>query len=80
MSATLVRPVQALAAIPGITGEQAQSLVQHGITRLEDLLEAEAADLAPFPDLAPYAGAILEAARAEAVKRTISIGDTPVSG
>jgi N utilization substance protein A len=72
--------VQALAAIPGITEAQAQSLVQHGITRLEDLLEAEPDDLAPFADLASDAAAILEAAKTEATKRTISIGDTPVSG
>ena len=34
--------VETLAAIPGITREQADVLVHHGLTRLEDLLQAEA--------------------------------------
>jgi N utilization substance protein A len=72
--------VQALAGIPGITQAQADSLVHHGMTRLEDLLEAEQADLESIPDLAEHAGAILEAAKAEAARRTISISDATVSG
>src|SRR5499426_3804357 len=38
--------VESLAAIPGISREQADVLVHHGITRLEDLLQAEVSDLA----------------------------------
>jgi hypothetical protein len=37
--------VAQIAAIPGITREQADALVHAGITRLEDLLSAEAGDL-----------------------------------
>lgn len=70
--------VEALAAIPGIGHEQANALVRHGLTRLEDLLQADAADLAEIPGLADRAETILEAARAEAARRTIRVGE-PVS-
>jgi predicted RecB family nuclease len=38
--------VQAIAAIPGVTPEQADVLVHHGFTSLTDLLQAEQSDLA----------------------------------
>ena len=41
--------VETLAAIPGITREQADVLVHHGLTRLEDLLQAEASDIVGHP-------------------------------
>jgi N utilization substance protein A len=66
--------VEALAAIPGITREQANILVHHGLTRLEDLVQAEESDLQEIPEIADQAGAILEAARAEAQRRTIPLG------
>lgn len=72
--------VEALAAIPGITPEQADLLVHHGITRLEDLIEADSEDLQGIPGLADAAAGLLEAARAEAERRRINIGDAPVSG
>ena len=37
----MAQAVQALAAIPGITPEQADVLVHNGLTSLEDLLQAE---------------------------------------
>src|SRR5215467_12487698 len=37
--------VDSLAAIPGISREQADVLVHHGLTRLEDLLQADISDL-----------------------------------
>src|SRR6187549_1314278 len=43
--------IKALAEIPGITPEQADVLVHHGITRLEDLLQAEASDLTDIPQI-----------------------------
>src|ERR1700744_2291193 len=58
--------VAAIAAIPGITREQADALVHAGITRLDDLLSAEASDIADLPAVGESAAAILEAARAEA--------------
>ena len=72
--------VESLAAISGITREQADVLVHHGLTRLEDLLQADESDLAGIPQLGDQAAAILEAARAEAARRTLKVGETPVSG
>ncbi|TAL03726.1 MAG: transcription termination/antitermination protein NusA [Verrucomicrobia bacterium] len=71
--------VAQLAAIPGITREQADVLVHHGLTRIEDLLSAEVTDLSDIPELNSHAGAILDAARAEAARRTLKLGDTPPS-
>src|SRR5471030_197498 len=53
--------VQSLAAIPGITKEQASVLVHNGLLRLEDLLQADVSDLAGIPELGEQAAAILEA-------------------
>ena len=72
--------VDSLAAIAGITREQADVLVHHGLTRLEDLLQAEESDLSGIPELGEQAAAIMEAARAEAGRRTLKVGETPVSG
>ncbi|MCS7090566.1 MAG: transcription termination factor NusA [Verrucomicrobiota bacterium] len=66
--------VDALAAIPGISREQADILVHHGLTRLEDLLQVEESDLLEIPGIADQAAAILAAARAEAQRRTIRLG------
>ena len=71
--------VESLAAIAGISREQADVLVHHGLTRLEDLLQADASDLAGIPQLGDQAAAIMEAARAEAARRTLNIGETSVS-
>jgi len=74
--------VESLAAIAGITREQADVLVHHGLLRLEDLLQAEVSDLAGMgtPPIGEQAAAILEAARAEATRRTLKVGEAPVSG
>src|SRR6185369_9208484 len=72
--------VELLAAIPGISREQADVLVHHGLTRLEDLLQADVSDLSGITQLSDQAAAILDAARAEAARRTLSVGETPVSG
>jgi N utilization substance protein A len=72
--------VESLAAIAGISREQADVLVHHGLTRLEDLLQADESDLAGIPELGDQAAAIMEAACAEAARRTLKIGETPVSG
>jgi len=72
--------VDSLAAIPGISREQADVLVHHGLTRLEDLLQADISDLAGIPQLGDQATAIMEAARAEAARRTLKVGEAPVSG
>src|SRR5438128_1754718 len=72
--------VESLAAIPGLTREQADVLVHHGLTRLEDLLQADVSDLAGIAQLGDQAAAILDAARAEASRRTLKVGEASVSG
>jgi transcription termination/antitermination protein NusA len=72
--------VESLAAIPGITREQADVLVHHGLTRLEDLLQADVSDLAGISQIGEQSAAILEAAKAEAGRRTLKVGEAPVSG
>jgi len=72
--------VALLATIPGISREQADVLVHHGLTRLEDLLQADTSDLAGIAELGDQAAAIMEAARAEAARRTLKVGEAPVSG
>src|ERR1043165_6684237 len=71
--------VDSLAAIPGISREQADVLVHHGLTRLEDLLQADVSDLAGIPQLGEQASAIMDAVKAEAARRTLKVGETPVS-
>jgi N utilization substance protein A len=72
--------VQTLAAIPGISQEQANVLVHNGLTSLEALLQVEASDLAGIPEIGPeQAGAILEAARAEQKRKSLVVGETPVT-
>jgi N utilization substance protein A len=66
--------VESLAAIPGIAREQADALVHAGLTRLEDLLQADVSDLSDIPQIGEQAAAILEAARAEAERRKIQLG------
>jgi len=66
--------VEMLASIPGITKEQANVLVHHGLTRIEDLLQADVSDLAGIPEIGEQAGSILEAVRAEAARRQIQLG------
>jgi hypothetical protein len=44
------------------------------------LLQVEASDLAGIPEIGPeQAGAILEAARAEQKRKTLIVGETPVT-
>jgi transcription termination/antitermination protein NusA len=66
--------VQLLAAIPGIAREQADALVHAGLTRLEDLLQADESDLSGISQIGEQAGAILKAARDEAERRKIQLG------
>jgi len=71
--------VELLATIPGVTREQADALVHNGVTRIEDLLSAEAGDISDIPEIGENAAAILEAARAEAGRRQLSVGEAPVT-
>lgn len=67
------RAVHELAAVPGITHEQAVMLVNVGFHSLEDLLQAEVNDLAAIPELNGNAAAIVDAAQAEHKRRTIGL-------
>lgn len=69
----IARTVKALANIPGISEDQADALVHHGLTSLEDLLGAEISDLAEMPEIGENAAAITEAAKAEAARRSFKV-------
>jgi transcription termination/antitermination protein NusA len=72
--------VNQLAAIAGITREQADALVHAGLTRLEDLLQTDENDLKDIPQIGDQAGAVLNAVRAESLRRTINVGTPSVTG
>ncbi|MGC3958344.1 MAG: transcription termination factor NusA [Verrucomicrobiota bacterium] len=65
--------VNQIAAIQGITREQADALVHAGMTRLEDLLQADENDLKDIPQIGDQAGAVLNAVRAESLRRTLNV-------
>lgn len=75
----VAQAVEAVASIPGISREQADILVHHGLKSLEDLLQAEVSDLAEIPELAEQASAIMDAVKAEASRRSPKIGETSVA-
>lgn len=66
--------VELLAGIPEISREHADALVHAGLTRLEDLLQADVSDLADIPQIGEQAAAIMDAARVEAERRKIQLG------
>ena len=66
--------IDQLAAIPGISREQADALVHAGLTRLEDLLSTEESDLNSIEQINGKAVEILKAAREEANRRKIDLG------
>ncbi len=72
----LAQAVQSLAAVPGISQEDAKLLVNNGLTSLEALLQAELTDLSEIAEIGDRAAAILEAARAEANRRMFKVGET----
>jgi N utilization substance protein A len=65
----VAQAIKTVAAIPGISEAQADSLVHHGFLSLEDLLQAEPADLAEIPEIGDQAAAVLDAIRSEAARR-----------
>jgi N utilization substance protein A len=62
----VAQAVQNLAAIPGITPEEANVLVHAGFLTLDDLLQVELADLEQIEQIKARAAAIIEAAQAHA--------------
>src|SRR5437667_7307291 len=75
----VAQAVNAVAAIPGITATQADVLVHRGFLSFEDLLQAEATDLAEIPEISDQAAAIIDAVRAEAVRRNPKVGESSVA-
>jgi N utilization substance protein A len=75
----IAEAVEHLAAIPGISREQADVLVHEGLTRLEDLLSAEESDLSSIPKIGEQAAEILKAARAEAARHKLKVGEVPAA-
>jgi N utilization substance protein A len=71
----VAKAVGNLASIPGITPDQAAALVHYGHTSLEELLQIEAGDLAEITGIGDQAQGIVDAARAEAARRTLKIGE-----
>jgi transcription termination/antitermination protein NusA len=67
----VAQAVDAIAAIPGLTREQADILVHRGFLSLEDLLQAEYNDLAEIPEIGEGAGSVIEAVRTEAARRNL---------
>ncbi len=65
----VAQAVSAIAAIPGVTREQADILVHRGFLSLEDLLQAEYSDLSEIPEIGESAGSVIEAVRTEAARR-----------
>ena len=45
-----------------------------GLTRLEDLLQADVSDLEDIPQIGDQAAAVMDVARAEAERRKIQLG------
>jgi N utilization substance protein A len=75
----VAKAVELLAAIPGVSQEQADTLVHHGLTSLEDLLQADVSDLAGIPGIGDHAATIKKAVGAEVSRRTIKIGEPSVT-
>ena len=75
----VAQAVQTLAAIPGITPEQADILVHKGLKSLDDLLQVEAGDLEEIPELKDQAAAIIEAAKNESLRRHLGGDESAVA-
>lgn len=67
--------IRTLAAIPGVTTEQATALVRAGIHTLEDLAQADGDYLAEIPEIGSQAGALLQTIQAEVSRRALPVGD-----
>lgn len=67
----VAQAVDQIAAIPGLTREQADTLVHRGFLSLEDLLQAEYSDLSEIPEIGENAGAVIEAVRTEAARKNL---------
>lgn len=69
----VARAVREFSSVPGLSSEQAATLVNVGFHSLEDLLQVEGSDLAAIPEIGAQAGAILESARIERDRRASAL-------
>lgn len=67
----VAQAVQAFAKIPGISHEQAATLVRVGFHSLDDLAQAEQNDLQEIPEIGDQAAGILEAIGLEQLRRKL---------
>jgi len=67
----VAQAVQNLAAIPGLTPGQANILVHAGFLTLEDLCQAEVADLEQIEQIKGSGEAVVAAAKAETARREV---------
>jgi N utilization substance protein A len=65
----VAQAVKTFAAIPGLTPEVASVLVHAGFSTVEALLQAESSDLEQIEQIKEQAPAIMQAIRAEAIRR-----------
>ena len=65
-----------LALVPGISPQQARSIVNGGFHTLDELAAADMADIEAIPGIGPSAATLLEAARGELARRT-TLPSTP---
>ncbi len=70
----VAQAVETIAAIPGITAEQANVLVHAGFLSLEALMEVDLDDLQQIEAIKDQAPSILEAVKAEAARRSAGEG------
>jgi N utilization substance protein A len=75
----VAQAVSALAAVEGISEDQANVLVHAGFLSFDDLLQAEVADLTAIPQIGEQAEAIVQAVKAEASRRSEGSGGSPVA-
>jgi len=73
----VAQAVKAVAAIPGLSEAQANSLVHHGFLGLEDLLQAEEGDLSAIAEIGDQAAAVMAALRTEAERRARNVDLPP---
>lgn len=67
----VAQAVQSFAKIPGISHEQAATLVRVGFHSLDDLAQAEQSDLQEIPEIGDQAAGILEAVGLEQLRRKL---------
>lgn len=61
--------IQQMALVPGINPDQARALITGGFHSLDEIAQADVADLHEFPEIGDDASVVIEAARGELARR-----------